>query len=233
MGAVLAAGSIGASEIGCAAILMVASCCLVAHAFLLNDWAGIDGDLNSASRADQTFAAKGVGRETVGVLATVSLMAGLALSGLLGLAPLLIALGIAGASALYSSPLTHMKGTPIAGTVLHLAGGALHFLLGYSVFARIDGAGVATSAFFGLAFAAGHLMHEVRDYEGDLVNGIRTNAVAFSKRGAFIMVSRCSARPMRCWWRSPCWACFQSSSCWAARRSRSIWPRPSGRFATA
>ncbi len=186
VGAVLAAGSIGASEIGSVAILMAASCCLVAHAFLINDWAGIDGDLNTATRAEQTFIAKGVGRDLVGVLAGVSLLAGLVLSGFLGATPLIMALGIAAASALYSLPPTHMKGTPVAGTVLHLAGGALQFLLGYTAFASLDSTGVALSAFFGLAFAAGHLMHEVRDYEGDLANGIRTNAVVFGKRRAFL-----------------------------------------------
>ena len=34
-------------------------------------------------------------------------------------------------------------------------------------------------------FAAGHLNQEVRDYAGDLLNGIRTNAVAFGRRRAF------------------------------------------------
>lgn len=186
MGAVLAAGSLGVNQLVCAAVLIAASCCLVAHVFLFNDWAGIDGDLRSRIRANHTFAAKGVSRATVGALAIASLIAGLSLCALLGLTPLLIALGIAGTSALYSSPWTHMKGIPAAGTFLHLLGGSLHFLLGYSAFAPLDSAGVATSVFFGLVFAAGHLMHEARDHAGDFANGIRTNAVVFGKRPAFL-----------------------------------------------
>jgi len=35
-------------------------------------------------------------------------------------------------------------------------------------------------------FAGGHLNHEVRDYEGDLLNGIRTSAVVFGCRRTFL-----------------------------------------------
>ena len=42
------------------------------------------------------------------------------------------------------------------------------------------------SLFFGLVFAAGHLNQEVRDYEGDLLNGIRTSAVVFGCRRTFL-----------------------------------------------
>ena len=43
------------------------------------------------------------------------------------------------------------------------------------------------SLFFGLVFAGGHLNQEVRDYEGDLLNGIRTSAVAFGCRRTFLV----------------------------------------------
>ena len=67
----------------------------------------------------------------------------------------------------------------------HLAGGILHFLLGYSVGRTIDGRGVAIATFFALIFAAGHLTQEIRDHEGDALNGIRTNAVVFGPRRTF------------------------------------------------
>jgi 4-hydroxybenzoate polyprenyltransferase len=35
-------------------------------------------------------------------------------------------------------------------------------------------------------FAGGHLNQEVRDYEGDLLNGIRTSAVVFGRRRTFL-----------------------------------------------
>jgi 4-hydroxy-tetrahydrodipicolinate synthase len=40
--------------------------------------------------------------------------------------------------------------------------------------------------FFGLVFAGGHLNQEVRDYEADRCNGIRTTAVVFGRRRAFV-----------------------------------------------
>jgi len=99
---------------------------------------------------------------------------------------LLIALAIACLSALYSAPQFHMKGVPMISTAIHLAGGLLHFLLGYSLFAPVDARGLEVAAFFALAFAAGHLTHETRDRHADLLNHISTNAVRFGERHSFI-----------------------------------------------
>jgi 4-hydroxybenzoate polyprenyltransferase len=62
----------------------------------------------------------------------------------------------------------------------------LHFLLGYSSFCPIDGRGILIALFFALTFVAGHLTHEARDRDGDLHNGIRTNAVAFGIAPTFL-----------------------------------------------
>jgi len=69
--------------------------------------------------------------------------------------------------------------------VLHIVGGILHFLLGYSLFSPIDARGLETGAFFALTFAAGHLTHEARDRDGDSDCGIQTNAVKFGARRGF------------------------------------------------
>jgi 4-hydroxybenzoate polyprenyltransferase len=122
----------------------------------------------------------------VGYLAIALLVLALLLLWLVGVTTLVVAVVIAGASALYSAPAFHMKGLPIFGSVLHLVGGVLHFLLGYAAFSAIDGRGVVIGCFFALVFTAGHLTHEARGYEGDHLNGIRTNAVAFGKTRSFI-----------------------------------------------
>ena len=70
--------------------------------------------------------------------------------------------------------------------MVHLVGGALHFLLGYSVGSVIDGRGVAIASFFALTFAAGHLTQELRDYQADARSDIRTNAVIFGRRRTFV-----------------------------------------------
>ena len=56
------------------------------------------------------------------------------------------------------------------------------FLGGFS----LERCGLVISLFFGLVFAGDHLNHEVRDYEGDLLNGIRTSAVVFGCRRTFL-----------------------------------------------
>jgi 4-hydroxybenzoate polyprenyltransferase len=104
----------------------------------------------------------------------------------LGSQPLIIALCLSFFSALYSAPASHAKGVPLLNSILHLIGGILHFLLGYSLFVPVDGQGLAIGCFFGLTFMAGHLTHEARDREGDLVNGIRTNAVTFGAVRSFL-----------------------------------------------
>jgi 4-hydroxybenzoate polyprenyltransferase len=169
-----------------AAAAVVGSICLVAHVFVLNDWAGIDGDLRDPNRATWVFTAKGVSRTEMAQLAVTLLAVSLMLFAFVSATAFVLALAIAGLSALYSAPMFHMKGLPILNSILHLVGGTLHFLLGYATFSTIGGRGFAIACFFGLVFAAGHLTHEARDRDGDLLNRIQTNAVAFGKMQSFV-----------------------------------------------
>jgi len=89
------------------------------------------------------------------------------------------------ADATLSPPLPFTKGVPVLNSLLHLFGGALHFLLGYAALSSVSAHGVAIACYFGLVFTAGHLTHETRDHDGDLQSAIRTNAVAFGKKRAF------------------------------------------------
>lgn len=165
--------------------LALGSCCLVAHVFVLNDWSGMSTDLNDPNRATSVFTTKGIGRSEIGYLWMALLALSLLMFSLGGTQTLIIGMAIAGLSALYSVPVFHMKGVPFLNSALHLAGGLLHFLLGYSLFGGIDGRGVAIGCFFALVFVAGHLTHEARDHEGDLLNAIRTNAVRFGEARSF------------------------------------------------
>jgi len=185
LGAAFAMGAVTTGRVAALAVLTVASCCLVAHIFVLNDWAGMSADLRDPNKQAGVFAARGIGRREVGWLWLALLVASVALCGWLGPRPLAIALAIAGLSALYSVPAYHAKGIPLLNSALHLAGGVLHFLLGYSLFRPVDGRSLEIGCFFALVFAAGHLTHEARDRDADLLNGIRTNAVTFGKAGSF------------------------------------------------
>jgi 4-hydroxybenzoate polyprenyltransferase len=185
LGAAFALRHPSVATVGPLAILLVANVCLVAHIFLLNDWAGLTADLSDPNKAARVFTARGVGRKEIGGLAAGLLALSLFLFSRLGLTALCLSLAIATLSALYSLPRFHWKGRPVLSSAAHLAGGALHFLLGYGLGSAVDGRGLALATFFSLTFTAGPLMQEIRDHQGDVRNAIRTNAVAFGERRTF------------------------------------------------
>ena len=168
------------------ALLALGSGALTAHIFIFNDWAGHESDLRDPLRSAQVFSRHGIDRREVALTALALLVLALVAFAAVGMAALLFGTAIAALGFLYSGSPVLGKSTPIAASVNHLVGGTLHFLLGYTLAHTLDATGVGIGLFFGLVFAAGHLNQEVRDYDGDRVNGIRTNAVAFGRRRAFL-----------------------------------------------
>jgi 4-hydroxybenzoate polyprenyltransferase len=185
LGAAFAIRHPAMADAGPLAILIVANVLLVAHIFMLNDWAGLTADLADPNKAAGVFTARGVDRKEIGGLSALLLVLSLVLFSRLGPGTFCLALGIAALSALYSLPRFNWKGRPLLSSAAHLAGGVLHFLLGYSLGNAIDLGGIATATFFALIFAAGHLTQEIRDHQGDIRNAIRTNSVAFGQRRTF------------------------------------------------
>jgi 4-hydroxybenzoate polyprenyltransferase len=167
-------------------VFAIASFLLVAHIWSFNDWAGTRTDLNDPNKSDAVFSTKGVSPKGLLLFSLALLLLSLLLFLLLPGRTLLIALIIAALGILYSHPALHAKGIPVLSSLPHLVGGVLHFLLGYSLFETIDRRGVLIALFFALTFTAGHLNQEVRDYEGDRRNGLRTNAVFFGRTPAFL-----------------------------------------------
>ncbi len=186
LGAAFAIRHPTAANLAPLALLVVANLLLVAHIFLLNDWSGLATDLGDPNKAARVFTARGVGRHEIGALTAALLAVSLFLFSWLGPASLYFALAIAALSALYSLPRFDGKGKPLLSSAAHLIGGALHFLLGYSLGGTIDPRGLALAAFFGLTFAAGHLTQEIRDHQGDVLNAVKTNAVIFGRRPTFV-----------------------------------------------
>jgi len=168
------------------ALLLLGSGALTAHIFIFNDWAGYEGDLRDPLRAPHVFSRQDISRREVFSVAIVLLLVAIIAFAAVGIHALLLGGMIAGLGFLYSASPVLGKSTPVAASVNHLIGGTLHFLLGYSVAHALDANGACIGLFFGLVFAAGHLNQEVRDYEGDLLNGIRTNAVVFGQRPTFL-----------------------------------------------
>jgi 4-hydroxybenzoate polyprenyltransferase len=185
LGAAFAIGRPGVEHLAPLVTLMAANILLVTHIFMLNDWSGLTTDLADPNKANRVFTARGVGRGEMGALAVGLLILSFVLFGVLGPVTLGLSLAIAALSALYSLPRFDWKGKPLLNSAAHLGGGILHFLLGYSLENAVDRRGLAIAMFFALIFAAGHLTQEIRDLQGDAVNGIRTNAVIFGPRRTF------------------------------------------------
>lgn len=169
-----------------ASLLLLGSLALTAHIFIFNDWAGYSSDIRDPRRTTLVFTQQGISsREVAHVAIALFVFATIVLTGVSRLAGLL-GVAIAALSFLYSCSPHFGKHTPIMGSINHLIGGMLHFLLGYTAGHPVDASGLIMSLFFGLVFAGGHLNQEVRDHEGDLLNGIRTSAVAFGCKPTFL-----------------------------------------------
>jgi len=167
-------------------VLLLGSCALTAHIFVFNDWAGYEGDLRDPLRAPYVFSRHGIGRREIAHIAVALLVLANVAFAALGVLAMLLGAAIAALGFLYSGSPILGKSTPIAASLNHLIGGTLHFLLGYTLVHPFDAKGVGIGIFFGLVFAGGHLNQEVRDYDGDLLNGIHTSAVVFGRRRTFL-----------------------------------------------
>src|SRR5438093_5665847 len=114
-------------------VFVLASLLLVAHVFSVNDWANIVPDSNNPNKSADVFVTRGVSRHGIAVLSLMLLAASVLLLALLPWQTLVLGVAIAQLGAFYSHPAFDAKGAPIVSSLLHLVGGALHFLIGYSV----------------------------------------------------------------------------------------------------
>jgi 4-hydroxybenzoate polyprenyltransferase len=178
MGAVFAMEAVTASNIETLVVFLIGSILLVAHVFTLNDWADIAHGLKAPDPQVSSL--------RLFWFSVFLLIASLLVFALIDFRVVVLAAIVAALGFFYSHPRLNFKGTPIVSSLPHLFGGIFHFLLGYSVFMPIDQRGIFIALFFAATFAAGHLNHEVRDFELDQKNNARTNAVAFGKRATFV-----------------------------------------------
>lgn len=186
LGSFLGGFSLEQSDMIRLGLLLLGSLALTAHIFVFNDWAGYSSDIRDPQRMTLVFARQGISRRQVaGVAMALLIFAMVAFTAISTLA-LLLGVAIAAFGLLYSCSPNFGKSAPIVGSINHLLGGALHFLLGYTFAHVLDVSGFVMSLFFGLVFAGGHLNQEVRDYDGDLLNGIRTTAVVFGCQRTFL-----------------------------------------------
>lgn len=179
-------GGLGGGSASRLGLMLLGSILLTAHVFVLNDWAGYFDDAHDRRRANLGPDGYDISRDEIGRLAVALLILAAVAFAPTGTSTMACGAAIAALSLVYSLSPSLGKSTPVAASLNHLTGGALHFLLGYTVVSAVDARGVALSLFFGLVFAAGHLNQEVRDCEADRANGVGTSAVVFGCRRSFV-----------------------------------------------
>jgi 4-hydroxybenzoate polyprenyltransferase len=160
---------------------------LAASILAVNDWADIRLDTQNALKRKRTFLEMGIGpRQMLGL--TIGLgAAGLLLFAALSRLHALAALGALALGAAYSVPVGAVRGKslPVLSSLLHFGGTLLAFLLGALTFAPDDWRGLLAAAHPAILITAGHLVHEVEDYEQDRLSGCRTHAVRFGPKPVF------------------------------------------------
>ena len=176
------AGGLRPENTGVIMLFVAANSCLFAHVFALNDWGNLEADLLDPSRADATFVCRAVSPGVMLGLAIALAVVALAMFAVLGLSCLVLGAFVVGLSVLYSHPDLDHKGRPLVSTLNHFAGGIVPFALGYAAIRPVDLPSVAMGFYFAIVLMAGHLVQELRDFEGDRTAGVTTNVVRFGQR---------------------------------------------------
>ncbi len=82
---------------------------------------------------------------------------------------------------IYSSKKSGLKQVPFAGTAVHFFSQVLHFSMGWIALSTFSYEVLLEGLYFALLFAAGHLNHELIDYEADKKTKVNTGAVTLGK----------------------------------------------------
>lgn len=167
-------------------VFVLGSVLLMIHVFTLNDWAEYTSGVHHSNASMMELEGRSITPRLLLIFSLALLVASLFLFFTLSARCGLIAAAIAVLGFCYSHPSINAKSIPVLSTLLHLAGGVIHFLLGYSLFSEIDFRGVLIGLFFGLTFAAGHPIQEARDFDEDRQAGAKTNAIVFGRKASFI-----------------------------------------------
>jgi len=185
MGAAFSIGDLTTQKLRIFLLFVAASFLLVAHIFTFNDWAETC-DLKNSNNATARTGSEDSHPRRLLLFSLFLLLASVLFFAFLPRPTLVLAVIAAGLGIFYSHPVLNGKSIPIVCSLTHFSGGLLHFLLGYTLFGPLDQRGVLIAVFFALTFTAGHLNHEVTDFDVDRQNRLNTNAVAFGKRRVFL-----------------------------------------------
>ena len=155
---------------------------LVIYVYCFNSWGGIEADKLNERLDDHPVLTGEITEKQLRIMVYAGLVVNLVLYYIYFPRCFILAPFIAINWTLYSHPKVMAKARPLAGTTIHFIGGVLQFLLGYVVVMPYEPRGFLAAIYFALIFAAGHLNHEVKDYNADMEAGLKTNAVVFGAK---------------------------------------------------
>lgn len=158
--------------------LFFASYLVVFSIFAFNSWAGLREDAANPRLAVDGLAS-GWG---YAVVTAVSFVGALAVFLLLRPVAIPYALAVFALCGIYSFPRYGAKYMPVAGTLAHVAIGVTQFQQGWALLDDPGARSLLMSLYFGLILSAGHVNHELIDYEADRTAGIMSGAVRFGPR---------------------------------------------------
>lgn len=174
-----------------ALLACIGSFLIAASILAINDWADINLDTQNTLKRSETFVGMGIHPRQMLALAVSLAVAGTGLFAVLSMPHVVVALLAIIFGLAYSVPVGGLRGksTPVFSSFLHFGGTLLAFLLGALTFAPAGWGGLLVASHPAVLITAGHLVHEVEDYEQDRLSGCQTNAVRFGRKSVFLMAS--------------------------------------------
>ncbi len=88
---------------------------------------------------------------------------------------------------LYSYPNIYAKSRPLFASLIHFFAAILFVLSPVYFYSVVDKTYIYISLYMSILFMAGHLNHETRDYEEDLLFGYKTIATMYGKKVSFVI----------------------------------------------
>jgi len=167
-------------------LIMLSSYSLLSHAFLSNDWSGYYYDKYDVNKKNRPLIKGEMSLTEVRILSLILLVISLILAATVSYISLIIVAAIVILNYLYSGRKVFLKSVSVISTIIHGLGASLGFLLGYTYNGTLDLRGIYFAFYFGIVYSAGHLNHEILDFDSDKKSGISTNANVVGKRKTFI-----------------------------------------------
>lgn len=167
------------------ALVMISTYLLLGHVYLYNDWQGYAYDRNDLNKQDKPVVSGKISLTEIKILAIILLLVSLSIALYFSVWMMIVGLTIAFLNFIYSNNKIFLKSVPVMSSMLHGVGATLGFKFGTLYQGEWTASATLFGIYFGIVYAAGHLNHEITDFESDKNSGVPTHAVVFGKTKAF------------------------------------------------